>query len=120
MISWIDGSVSVGDIGDIGGKYRLLLPQLAAAASAATAHSGGLALDSRVTIGHSIRVEGPDAIVIPPTVTPSDISLSHVQAMLVVVGAAVAGKLLVGRMEEELHELAAMRHCNVLLSSEPL
>ena len=118
MISWIDGSVSVGDIGDIGGKYRLLLPQLAAAASAATAHSGGLGL--RVTIGHSIRVEGPDAIVIPPTVTPSDISLSHVQAMLVVVGAAVAGKLLVGRMEEELHELAAMRRCNVLLSSEPL
>ena len=74
----------------------------------------------RVTIGHSIRVEGPGAIALPPTVTPSDISLSHVQAMLVVVGAAVAGMLLVGRMEEELHELAVMRLCNVLLSSEPL
>ena len=72
----------------------------------------------RVTIGHSIRVEGPGAIVLP--VTPSDINLSHVQAMLVVVGAAVAGMLLVGRMEEELHELAVMRLCNVLLSSEPL
>jgi hypothetical protein len=115
MISWIDGSVGVSDIG---GKYRLLLPQLAAAASTAT-HSGGLVLDSRVKIGHSIRVEGPGAIVLPPTGTPSDISLSHVQAMLVV-GAAVADMLHVGRMVEELHELAVMRRCNVLLSSEPL
>jgi hypothetical protein len=40
--------------------------------------------------------------------------------MLVVVGAAVAGMLLVGRMEEERHELAVMRLCNILLSSEPL
>ena len=99
MSWWIDGSVS-------GGKYRLLLPQLAAAAAAA--HAGGLALDSRVTVWPSIRVEGQAAIVLPPAVNPSGISLSRVQSMLV------------GRMEKELHELAARRPCSLLLSSEAL